>query len=173
MPRIPSAASAALLASLLLAGCSTPTDTTPPPAANSKEPSPEAPQQDGTVAFGESYAYEDGVTLTVSAPEPFEPSEFASGTDLAHQVIFTYTVTNGSNETLDAGAYITASSGGVEAIPIYDTEQEVSFDPSTSILPEQSITWRRAWSVADLDNIVMQVTPLSFVYSDIIFTNSN
>ena len=127
----------------------------------------------GTLSFGETNVWENGVQLSVSAPEPYTPSEFAAGADLPDNLVFTITIRNNSSENLEPTPFPQLSSGGQEASQIFDVTadgQDVSVPPTTVILPGQSVTWRAAWSVADPSALTMQVAP-SFEYQDAIFTN--
>lgn len=163
-----------LTAALILTGCATSSPATPPTTTN-EQPSPEsteAQQPKDTFGFGEEAVYPDDVSITVSAPEEFVPGQFAAGTDQASNIVFTFTITNGGDKKLEPVVYTSVSSGGVEATPIYDMDQDVSSDPQTVILPGQSVTWKRAWSVADPNSLVLQTTPAMFVYDDTIFTNT-
>ena len=134
------------------------------------EPAPDAL---GTLSFGETNVWQNGVELSVSAPEPYTPSEFAAGADLPDNVVFTITIRNYSSENLEPTPFPQLSSGGQEASQIFDVSadgQEVSVPPTTVVLPGQSVTWRAAWSVADPNTLTMEVAP-SFEYQDAIFTN--
>jgi len=134
------------------------------------EPAPDAL---GTLSFGESNVWEDGVELRVSAPEPYTPSEFASGAGLAENLVFAITITNNSGENLEPSPFPQLSSGGQEASQIFDVSadgQDVSVPPATVILPGQSVTWRAAWSVADPNTLTMQFAP-NLQYEDVTFTN--
>lgn len=132
-----------------------------------------APDALGTLSFGESNVWEDGVELRVSAPEPYTPSEFASGAGLAENLVFAITITNNSGDDLEPSPFPQLSSGGQEASQIFDVSadgQDVSVPPATVIRPGQSVTWRAAWSVADPNTLTMQVAP-NLQYEDVIFTN--
>ncbi|SMH49653.1 hypothetical protein SAMN06295885_3374 [Rathayibacter oskolensis] len=149
-----------------------PAEEAPAEEAPSEEPPPAA--DDMTVGFGEALAYTDGVTLSVSAPTEFTPTEYAAGNDQAVDVVFTLSIQNGSDENLEPFTYAEVSSGGVEASRIFDTDGEagdISTSPSTVILPGGSVTWKEAYSVADPASIVMQLSP-SFDYQDAVFTNT-
>jgi hypothetical protein len=64
--------------------------------------------------------------------------------------------------------YETATSGGVEASKVYDSDIESS--PTTVVPAGQSISYRIVFSVADADQIVFQMSP-SFDYDDVVFTS--
>ena len=137
---------------------------------SAEEPAPDAL---GTLSFGETNVWQNGVQLSVSAPEPYTPSEFAAGADLPDNLVFTMTIRNDSSENLEPTPFPKLSSGGQEASQIFDVSAEgqaVSVPPTTVIEPGQSVTWRAAWSVADPNALTMQVAP-SFEYQDAIFTN--
>ena len=127
----------------------------------------------GNLAFGDTMIYEDDVELTVSAPEPYTPSEVAAGATLANNIVFTMTIRNNSTENFEPLPYVQLSSGGQEASQIFDITgdgQDVGVPPTTVILPGESVTWRSAWSVADPASLTMQVAP-TFGYEEAIFTN--
>ncbi|MWV48310.1 hypothetical protein GRS96_03345 [Rathayibacter sp. VKM Ac-2803] len=153
------------------------TSATAEPLPLDEEPAEEAPPaatDDLTVGFGETFTYTDGVTLSVSAPAEFTPTEYAAGADQAVNVVFTLTITNGSAQNLDPFTYADVSSGGVEASRIFDTDGvagDISTSPSTVILPGGTVTWKEAYSLTDPASIVMQLSP-SFDYQDAIFTNT-
>jgi len=132
-----------------------------------------APDALGTLSFGETNVWENGVQLSVSAPEPYTPSEAAVGADLPDNLVFTITIRNNSSENLEPSPFPQLSSGGQEAGQIFDVMadgQSVSVPPTTVVLPGQSVSWRAAWSVADPNALTMQVAP-NFEYEDAIFTN--
>ena len=135
-----------------------------------EEPEPPAV---GNLAFGDTMIYEDGVELTVSAPEPYTAGEFAAGADQAANLVFTLTITNNSTENLDPLPFPRVSSGGTEASQIFDFTDDgvqVGLPPTNVILPGESVTWQSAWSVADAASLTMQVAP-GFEYEDAVFTN--
>jgi hypothetical protein len=160
---------------LLFTGCSTPASSTPDPKASSastpveEEPVVETPTNP---AFGETVSFPDGISLSVSAPAEFVPSELAAGAvEGQPSVVFEFVITNNSEENFDPTiVYATASSGGVEAPGIFDTSENVGFPPTTAILPGQTIKWNQAFSTADPAAITLEVS-VGFEYDDVIFTN--
>ena len=127
----------------------------------------------GNLAFGDTMVWEDDVELTVSAPVPYSPTEFAAGATLPNNIVFTMTITNNSTENLEPLPFAQLSSGGQEASQIFDITgdgEDVGVPPTTVILPGESVTWRTAWSVADPASLTMQIAP-SFAYEDAVFTN--
>jgi hypothetical protein len=134
--------------------------------------SPDAGAFDG-LAFGDTMVWDDGVSMTVSAPEPFTPSDLSAGADQAENLVFTLTITNDSSENVQPVVLSTLSSDGTEATRIFDVGAEggqVGIPPTTAVLPGESITWREAWSVADAASLTMQTAP-SFQYEQVVFTN--
>ena len=140
-------------------------------------PTEEADDPDGTstgvLAFGDTQAWDDGVSMTVSGPEPFTPSDLAAGADQAEDVVFTLTITNDSSENVQPVVFSRLESDGVEATRILDVGAEggqVGIPPTTAVLPGESITWLEAWSVADSASLTMETAP-SFTYEDVAWTN--
>lgn len=145
---------------------------TPVPTASAPPEATEPGSAQG-LAFGETMEWEDGVSMTVSAPEPFTPSDLAVGSDQAANLVFTLTITNDSSENVQPIVASTLSSGGTEGTRILDVGAEggqVGIPPTTPIPPGQSITWQEAWSVVDAGSLTMQTAP-SFGYDPVVFTN--
>ncbi|WP_448003558.1 DUF2510 domain-containing protein [Agromyces bauzanensis] len=144
---------------------------TPVPTESAPEATDSGPAEG--LAFGETLVWEDDVSMTVSAPEPFTPSDVAVGADQAVNLVFTLTITNDSSENVQPIVVSTLSSGGTEATRILDVGAEggqVGIPPTTPILPGESITWQEAWSVADAGSLTMRTAP-SFGYESVVFTN--
>lgn len=141
------------------------------------ESSPPAETESGSAAgldFGETMAWGDGVTMTVSEPESFSPSDLAVGGDQSVDLVFTLTITNDSSENVQPVVVSMLASGGTEATRIIDIGAEggqVGIPPTTPIPPGESITWQEAWSVADAASLTMQTAP-SFGYEPVVFTNA-
>lgn len=105
----------AAAAALCLAGCggqgATPQGTTQPKAtsaqtkaaATPKTAFSEAEAPDGTMPFGATFAWDDGVQLTVGHPKAFTPSRAAAGTEgFKAFVVYDVTVKNGTGKPLDS-----------------------------------------------------------------------
>lgn len=166
---------AALATSLLLTGCSTggaPSGDKAPAAAST--PAAKATPKSTTAKFGEVYKYDDGVTISVSAPVAFKPGQYAAGADQAQNIMMTFTIVNGSAKNLNPLAFPKVSSASVEASSVFDSENTalVGFAPTTVILPGGKSTWTEGFSVADATKLIVQFSPAPFKYDDAIFTNT-
>lgn len=143
----------------------------------------ESPSDDGEIepvdpadaaAFGETFAYDDGVELTVSEPTPYAPSEFAAGATFPDNVLITVTVTNNSAEPVDVFAFGAMTSGGEEGSSIFDfdgPEGEIGLPPTETLEPGATVTWKEAWSVADPSDLQYSLAP-GFMYDEAVFTNA-
>lgn len=168
---------AALVAALALTGCSTTgtaTGSKAPVASTTTSAPAAAPATPSTAAFGTTWKYKDGVTVSVAAPVAYTPSETAAGATQAQQVALTFTITNGSAKNLNPLVSPKVSSSGTEAAAIIDVEnaQLASFAPTTVILPGGTSTWTQAFSVADASKLIVQLSPAVITYDDAIFTNA-
>lgn len=170
---------ALVVIAIMVAGCSTPAaPSADPKASQAAAPAPveetEEPEVvvSGNYSFGDVVTFEDNLSLSVSAPAPYTPSEYAAGVVEGQQVLlFEFVLTNNTGENFDPTlVYATASSGGVEAGSVFDTGEGIDFNPTTAILPGQTVKWKQAWSVADPAAITMEIS-VGFEYDDIIFTN--
>lgn len=146
------------------------------PDADSEPGQPDASDA-GNLAFGETMTWDDGVALTVSAPEPYTPSEFAVGATRENHVVFTLTLTNGSAEDLSPLPLPTLSSGDQEVSQVVDLgndllgpADDVGIPPTGTIEPGGSVSWRVAWSVDDTSSLTLEVAP-HLLYPGATFTN--
>lgn len=161
---------------LVLTGCSidtsggsSPDKATPSYAA---KPTAKPEKKDGPLKFGDAMTWNDGLSLSISEPVPFTPGEFAMGKG-DNNIVFTMVLTNNTKKAFEPSPYITISSGGSEAVGIFDMSNPVGNIgniPQTTILPGQSITWLEGFAVKDLSSITLEATP-SFEYKKTIFTN--
>ncbi|RYF56953.1 MAG: hypothetical protein EOO27_16950 [Comamonadaceae bacterium] len=121
--------------------------------------------------FGQTYTFENGLEVTVSAPQPYTPTASAAGADASLPAIaFDVTVVNGSPENYETMMFSTTlQSGNQEASEIYDTGG-IGGSPSTITLPGRESAFRIAYAVTNPADLVMQVSP-GFEYEKIIFTS--
>ena len=125
-----------------------------------------------SVGFGETIAWEDGVTMSVTPPEPYVPTGLATGGG-ANNVIFTLTITNGSSESISLLTYSQVTSAGQPGTNIFDfldSGEEIGVEPTGVLEPGQSVTWREAWSVADPNAITLLDSP-TVDHVEVTFTN--
>ena len=128
---------------------------------------------DDPLAFGDTAEWDDGITITVSEPEDFTPSEFATDTEGGDAVVFEITINNGTEENFDpSSVYPELQSGSSESSEIYDYDQ-LGERPSTTLLPGREVAWKVAFEVDDPDDLVMALQPsFGFEYAEAIFTNA-
>lgn len=165
---------------LLFTGCSTQVSPKPDPKASAATTdetpavaSDPEPTDDGVKTFGSTSTWDDGVTVSVSKPAPYSPTDVASGAVKGQKaVVFTIVITNNSDSTYDPTFINTAvSSGGEEASQIFDVTADMGFPPQTKVLKGKTIKWQEAYSVADAADIQYQISA-GIEYADAIFTNA-
>ncbi|MFD4421376.1 DUF2510 domain-containing protein [Agromyces sp. NPDC058484] len=154
-----------------------PGEDAPGPDPDTGPAQPEAPVV-GDLAFGETMTWDDGVALTVSAPEPYTPSDLAVGATHANHVVFTLTITNSSTADLQPLPLPTLSSGDQDVSQIFDVGgdpfgpgDDVGFPPTATVESGGSVSWRAAWSVDDPSSLMLQAAP-SFLYPSATFTDA-
>lgn len=165
----------ALAVVLPLTGCAT-SGAVVKDIAASQAPKPTAvptvKKEDGVHNFGDVKTYTDGVSLSVSEPAPFVPSDSAYGVVAGQSmVMFTVVLTNNSKKVLEPTPYTTVSSGGAEAEAIFDTENpigNVGSIPQTAILPGQTVQWIEAFTVLDANSLTLESSP-SYDYDKALF----
>lgn len=145
---------------------STPIRSSP---ARSTEPAPVPTDQAG---FGSTYSWTDGLQVTVSAPTPFTPSEYAAADPATAYLSFTVTIVNNTGAEYKPSLFsATAQSGNAEADQVYDSANGLDGTPSTAILNGRQSTFQLGFGVADPNDVVLQVRP-GFDYDDVFFTSS-
>lgn len=177
---------AAPLLALALTACgqaATPTTETPrgtnaPTASETtatSEPEPEAtaePAGATTAKFGETFDYEDGVSVTISKPKEFKPSEYIEVDKGATPLSFTVTVVNGSDAPLDLVLFnASLQSSNEEAAQLFDVEKKMEGAPSTSLLPGREAQFLVGFGAKDPADLVLEASP-GFEYDAAIWTNT-
>jgi hypothetical protein len=133
-----------------------------PPAGDNRPASTEAtdsgePEQE-TLAFGQSYTWDDGVSVTVGKPKRFKPSEYAYAEKAKGYLKFTVTVVNKSDKPLDLGlTYITVQSSNKEAEQVFDSENGLESTPDTKLLKGRESEFDVGFGVADPKDVVMEL----------------
>ncbi|MEU3607302.1 hypothetical protein AB0E83_17950 [Streptomyces sp. NPDC035033] len=92
----------------------------------------------GTLAFGRTRAYEDGLEVTVSAPRPFTPSRGAAGHSPGNRaVVLDVKVRNGSGDRIALdGVVVRARDGeGRELSAVFDAEPPPVLGLHGALLP--------------------------------------
>lgn len=116
---------------------------------------PSGPSQ--AVAFGDTYTWDDGLAVTISAPTEFTVSEFwAEDFDLEANtpLYFEITVTNGTTEPFDPFmADANVLSGGKQAETVFSGEDVDLDTPTVQLLPGKSISYNVGFVVADVDDL--------------------
>ncbi|ATW48876.1 DUF4352 domain-containing protein [Streptomyces peucetius] len=121
-----------------------------------------AKEKGKALAADETSVYDDDVQVTVSAPKPYTPGEFAVGHtkgNEAYQV--TITIENAGKEKYDANLVTVdarAGKDGVTAEQIFDDKAGTGFEGT--ILPGKKATVTLAFDApADAKNLTVEVSP--------------
>ena len=114
---------------------------------------------DGELAYGDTAVWEDGMEVTISEPEGYEPSEYVELSGDGEPVVMEVTIKNGTDEPFQAHSMHTAaSSGGQEAERIYDMENDIDL-PSTDVRPGKEITYKIGYEVKDKGDVDLDLNP--------------
>lgn len=138
-----------------------------PAAKVSEEPEVAQPK------FGEAYNWEDGISITVSKPKSFKPSEYTAVDGAADHLKFEIRLVNSTGKPFDpALVYATLQSGNEEAEAVFDSENGVGDSPSTKLLDGREVKWTVGFGVKDPSDLVMEISPDAGIeYAGAIFTN--
>lgn len=105
-----------------------------------------------------SITWENGVTVSVSRPTAFTPSNDRRHPQGSKAVKVTVTVTNGSKEPLTSFVFSEASSKNSPALSIIDTQAGLA-SPDIAVEPGKKTTVDVGWWVLDPDDMVIMVRP--------------
>lgn len=161
---------------------STPSGTNRPAASSTPSSSSEAPEpapssedtaEDAdTLAFGETATFQDGLSVTVSAPKAFKPSEWAAGGKAKHNVYVTVTIVNKTGKPYDPSLfYATMQSANVEAETVFDTDNGLEGSPDTKVLNGREAKFKIGFNVTDPKDLVLEVAP-GFDYNSVLYTTN-
>lgn len=155
-------------ATLLLAACGKPieAEVVPlPPETTTSEvvPTPTPPQSevvpteeytvpdefglpsDIVTTFGKAAKWEDGLTVTVAAPKPYRPSEYAAG-PTKWNASFKITLKNGTGKRVEpSDIYLNVADKIGDASAIYDGD--IGGSPQTSLRPGKTVIWTVAYGL--------------------------
>lgn len=133
----------------------------------------ESSADDGNPEIGDTWMWEDGLSVTLADVRSFEPS-YADVTSYDQHIILDVTIENSTGENYDPNSlYMTASSGGQEAEPAYDSAQGLNGRPTTTLLDDQSVTFVFGYGVQDPEDLTVEISdmdrevnrePVIFVY---------
>ncbi len=132
-------------------------------------PSPEPNEDASLLTFGETYTYEDGVSITVGDPVEFTPVGPYIEPANAYIYVPVTIVNNGSARVDPTLGYASVQSTNVEASYVYETET-LGDGPSTDVLPGRETAFRLGFGVADPADIVLEIAPNAADYQTVIFT---
>ena len=134
---------------------SEPTVETPPA---SSEPTDSATPERETLAFGKSYTWHDGVSVTVGRPTNFKPSAYAVVEKSKRYLKFTVTVVNKSNQPIDLGlTYIRVQSGNEEAREVFDSMSGLRGPPDTKVLKGRQSEFDAGFGVANPNDLRLEI----------------
>lgn len=165
-----------IVALFAFTGCSTAAVAEPDPAASAAtapETEPASQEPPALPTFGETITFSDGLSLSVSTPSDYVPSDTSVGAvEGQASVVYEFVITNGTAENFDPTLVLaTASSAGTEAEGIFDVGNNIGFPPNTAVIPGATIKWQQAFSVADPANVTMEVT-VGFTHDPAIFVSA-
>lgn len=156
---------------LVLAGCSVGGSThTSDKAVTATQPktTPVNPLQK---KLGDIISYKDGLSVSVSVPAPYTPTDEAVGVVAGDTyLVFNIVITNNSKKNVDIGGFPQLNSGGEAAHAISDVANNIGVPPNTTLLPTQSITFQDAYSVKDQNDLTYLISPAP-LYDQAIFTS--
>jgi hypothetical protein len=177
----------ALATSTVLVACggtSGGVDDNPPSGSNADDSSAsdeksddetEEPSEPEQPKFGDTYSWDNGLSVTISKPKQFQPSEYAAmgkGTPLR----FTVTVVNKTGAPYKPLMdYITLQSGNAEAEQIFDSENGLNGSPSTTLLEGREAKYDIGFTVKNPKDLVMEFSAQGnddmFSMDSALFTN--
>lgn len=156
------------------AGTSGGTDDSPPKGSNSDnsaEPAAEKEPKDETPTFGQAYTWEDGITVKISKPASFKPSEYSSFDEQPDYLKFGVKIVNKSGKTFDVNSFnASLQSGNEEMEQVFDSENGFNGPPATKLLDGRESKFVIGFGAKDVNDLVLQVTP-DFEHEAVLYTS--
>jgi hypothetical protein len=175
---IVTAATVAVLASLAFTGCASTGNTVSAPDDTSAPSSSASTEASGPVSFGSTVTFPSGVTVSVAQPTIGAASATAYGAVEGQIVSIVLTVTNGSEQPLEAGlmGYPTVRYGeeGKQAETATDVELGIGVSSLSTVLPGETQTATVGYGIpaAGRGNVRVEVTAPNFTDADAIFSGA-
>jgi hypothetical protein len=128
-------------------------------SSDSSESSSASPSEDPPMAFGQTKTFEDGLTVTVSAPVEFKPSNYAAASRAPFYVKFEVTLHNGTGTTFDP-SFFSASlqSGSTDEEEVYDSGKGIGNAPDTKLLDGRDAVFWIGYGAEDTTDLVLDVS---------------
>jgi hypothetical protein len=127
----------------------------------------------GDAAFGDALEYDDGLVVTVGAPQDYTPSDtaYVDGPVPAAYVAFDVTIVTGTGQDFEPiGFLLTLQSGSTEESQVFDSVQGLDGTPYTTLLPGREVSFRVGFGASVPDDLVLEVTP-GFDYEPVVYTS--
>lgn len=123
-------------------------------------------------AFGEDVVFDDGIVLRLSEPRPWGRPPAAAGGDPALPTIrLEVTVTNDGDEAHAVFGTTILPDGDDPFRGVFLAADGLEGAPTSPLQPGETVTWEEAFSVDDLDEVVLLAAP-GFDHVDVAFTGS-
>jgi hypothetical protein len=128
----------------------------------------ESTPPDNIAEWREAWTWDDGLSVRLTKPKPFVPSDTAATGHQPHHIKFTVTIVNDTDALYDPAAslWFTMQSGNREADQVFDGDMGGS--PSTKLLPGREAAFQSGWNVMNPDDLVFEVQP-SFDHQAVLF----
>ncbi len=112
----------------------------------------------GMVKFGGTYRFLDGMTVTVSAGKPYQPTESAFGTPAKQYLQYDVTIVNGTRQTFDPGRFSYGmTEAGKRVGQISDPDRQIGRIPNGSVPPGHQIVLKIALGVNGTKNLALDL----------------
>ena len=125
---------------------------TPPPVPTQQIYAPPVSQQQTAVGqLGvDTVDYPDGLQVALSTAHVYKPGRWSAGHDNAVGVRLEITITNNGSEAFDPSLFlVNASYADQPASQIFDSQNDISGAPQTTLLPGKSIKFPVAFSIPE------------------------
>ncbi|WP_259558085.1 S-layer homology domain-containing protein [Brachybacterium sillae] len=117
------------------------------------------PTDGGRRPYGGWFAFRSGLSVSVSAPQPYTPSSTAAGHEgYPAAVVTTVTLRNDTGGAISPfDIWVSADSASQEASEIFDMDRGIDGPPDISIAPGSSASWKVAFGVDDARDVVVRI----------------
>lgn len=141
------------------------------PSSASDSPSVAATDE-APLAFGQTKVFDDGLSLTVSQPVEFEPSEYAATSKAPSYVGFKVTLHNGTGSSFDPSSFhASMQSGSTDEDQVFDSAKGLDGPPSTQLLDGRDSVFTIGFGAEDVTDLVLDLN-VDYEHPNVIYVSS-
>lgn len=156
--------SAIAISVMVVSGCGLSTGQDPLDGNANSDGGDSGVHPERVVGFGQTFTWNDGLSVTLSKPREFKPSPYAHVRS-AHGrmgktfLVVTVEVVNHTGHAFDPRWFVASLPPGSPAGTVSDKDKAIGAQPRTKLMDGREATWRLGYAVVNPDHLILEVSP--------------